>query len=29
MSNVNPLFQYPSLDPAEVITVNEDYDLAC
>jgi crotonobetainyl-CoA:carnitine CoA-transferase CaiB-like acyl-CoA transferase len=29
VSNVNPLFQNLSLDPAEVITVNEAYDLAC
>ncbi len=29
MPNVNPLFQNLSLDPAEMITVNEAYDLAC
>jgi hypothetical protein len=29
MSNVNPPFQGLSLDPAEMIAVNEAYDLAC
>ena len=29
MSNVNPPFQNLSLDPAEMIAVNEAYDLAC
>ena len=29
MSNVNPSFQNLSLDPAEMIAVNEAYDLAC
>ena len=28
MSNVNPPFQNLSLDPAEMIAVNEAYDLA-
>ena len=29
MSNVNPPFQNLSLDPAEMIAVNDAYDLAC
>ena len=29
MPNTNPLFRDLSLDPAEVIAVNEAYDLAC
>ena len=29
MSNVNPSFQNLPLDPAEMIAVNEAYDLAC
>ena len=29
MSNVNLPFQNLSIDPAEMITVNEAYDLAC
>jgi hypothetical protein len=29
MSNANPPFQDLSLDPAEMIAVNEAYDLAC
>lgn len=29
MSKVNPPFQTLSLDPAEMIAVNEAYDLAC
>jgi len=29
MSNVNPPFQNLSLDPVEMIAVNEAYDLAC
>ena len=29
MYNVNPPFQNLSLDPAEMIAVNEAYDLAC
>jgi crotonobetainyl-CoA:carnitine CoA-transferase CaiB-like acyl-CoA transferase len=29
MSNVNPPFQGLSLDPTEMIAVNEAYDLAC
>ena len=29
MSNINPPFQDLSLDPAEMIAVNEAYDLAC
>jgi hypothetical protein len=29
MSIVNPSFQNLSLDPAEMIAVNEAYDLAC
>jgi hypothetical protein len=29
MPNVNPPFQNLSLDPAEMIAVNEAYDLAC
>ena len=29
MSNANPSFENLSLDPAEMIAVNEAYDLAC
>jgi hypothetical protein len=29
MPNTNPFFRNLSLDPAEVIAVNEAYDLAC
>jgi hypothetical protein len=29
MSNANPSFQNLSLDPAEMVAVNEAYDLAC
>jgi hypothetical protein len=29
MPNINPPFQDLSLDPAEVLAVNEAYDLAC
>ena len=29
MPNVNPPFQNLSLDPAEMIAVNEAYDMAC